>query len=325
MDDNIRFISTSYIVDRKLYKYYSNIGYAIDCIKRHRIHLDNPHDFNNPFEAKRHFSQYTILDTNMSAESIFKEVYDYIKALPIGYQSNCHSHILKALDCSNYDITYQTTQHPINTAVQQIYDSFSNVDFSFEQFCDEINEGFSYVDGFLRLECKMSCFAEVCDSILMWSYYANSHKGVCIEFDLSKLDIDKPLNKDIINNLTRVHYSPVRSDLQHSVKNQHQYGFLVSKADVWSHEHEWRLICETKDEYLPFDCVSKVFLGVNFDREMKSYYELEKICRKHAISIEQCKLSRNRFEIEFETVYDGVYAQYLDLVSAYAGTPYAEI
>ena len=71
----------------------------------------------------------------------------------------------------------------------------------------------------------------------------------------------------------KVHYSPVRSDLQHSVQDKSEYNFLVSKADVWAHEHEWRLICETEEEYLPFDCVSKVFLGVNFDKEMKSYQE----------------------------------------------------
>ncbi len=29
----------------------------------------------------------------------------------------------------------------------------------------------------------VSCFSETCDSILMWSHYADSHKGVCIEFE----------------------------------------------------------------------------------------------------------------------------------------------
>lgn len=321
MYDKMRFISAPYIVDRKLYKYYSNIGFAIDCIKRHRIHLDNPHDFNDPFEAKRHFSHYTLLDTIMSVDSVFDEVFEYITSLPTGYQSNHHAHILRALIYSNFNATHRTEQLPISTAIRQIYNSLSDADFSFEQFCDEINEGFSYVDGFLRLKCKMSCFAEVCDSILMWSYYANSHKGVCIEFDLSKLDTNESINKEILRNLTKVHYSPVRSDLLRSVQEQQEYNFLVSKADVWSHEHEWRLICETGEEYLPFDCVSKVFLGVNFDKEMKSYPELEKICKKLSIGIDQCKLSRDRFKIEFEPVYDGLYAQYLEKAAVYAGTP----
>ena len=321
MKDNIRFISAPYTVDRKLYKYYSNIGHAIDCIKRHRVHLDNPHEFNDPFEAKWQFSHYTLLEDMVSADTVFSEVLEYIKVLPVGDQTPYHPDILHALTFSEFGAVYGSELFPINIAIRKIYDGFFNVDFTFDNFCDEITAGFSRLDGFLRLKCKMSCFAEVNDSILMWSYYANSHKGVCIEFDLSKLDTTESLNREILTSLTKVHYSPIRSDLQHTVQDQEEYHFLVSKAEVWSHEHEWRLICETDEEYLPFDCVSRVFLGVNFDKKMKSYSELEKLCRKSVIEIDQCRLSRDRFELEFETVYDGVYDQYLEKIAAYAGTP----
>ena len=77
MDDKIKFISAPYRVDRKLYKYYSNIGFAIDCIKRHRVHLDNPHNFNDPFEAKWGFSYYSLLETVKPADSIFDEIFEY--------------------------------------------------------------------------------------------------------------------------------------------------------------------------------------------------------------------------------------------------------
>lgn len=30
---------------------------------------------------------------------------------------------------------------------------------------------------------RISCFSKRYDSILMWSHYASSHEGVCIEFD----------------------------------------------------------------------------------------------------------------------------------------------
>lgn len=321
MEDKIRFISAPYRVDRKLYKYYSNIGFAIDCIKRHRVHLDNPHNFNDPFEAKWRFAYYSLLETVKPADSIFDEIFEYIKRLPIHYQMDHHSSILLALVHSDFNTTYGSKKLSIKVAIEEIYKSFSNVDFTFEEFCKDVNEGFSYADGFLRLECKMSCFAEVCDSILMWSYYANSHKGVCLEFDLSKLDVKQPLNRKILNNLTKVHYSPIRSDLQHTIQDQQDLNFLISKSDVWAHEHEWRLICDTEEEYLPFDCVSRVFLGVNFDENMKSYKELEKLCNRYYIDIDRCKLSRDRFTIEFESVYDGRWVQYLEKKKAYAGTP----
>ena len=45
---------------------------------------------------------------------------------------------------------------------------------------------------------------------------------------------------------------------------------------------------------------------------MKSYKELEKLCNRYFIDIDRCKLSRDRFSIEFESVYDGRWGQYLE-------------
>jgi hypothetical protein len=30
---------------------------------------------------------------------------------------------------------------------------------------------------------RVYCLSEVCDSSLMWAHYADSHQGVCLEFD----------------------------------------------------------------------------------------------------------------------------------------------
>ena len=319
MRNAVKFISAPYVIDRKLYKYYSNVGYAIDSLKKGRIHLDNPQKFNDPFEAKWQFSYYTLLETEMTAEAIYDENFEYLKALPVGKQSPHHSNIITAMAFSSFPATYGSSMLQINDGIRKIYNGFGLSEFTYEEFCDEINEGFMHSDGFLHLECKMSCFAEVCDSILMWSYYANSHRGVCLEYDLSRLDTSVSLNREILGNLSKVHYSPIRSDLQHAINDEREYNFLISKADVWAHEHEWRLICETDDEYLPFDCVSRVILGVNFNKESNNYKELQRLCK--SIDIDQCKLSREKFKIEFETVFDSVYHQYLEKALEYAGTP----
>jgi hypothetical protein len=140
MDDKIKFISAPYRVDRKLYKYYSNIGFAIDCIKRHRVHLDNPHNFNDPFEAKWGFSYYSLLETVKPADSIFDEIFEYIKRLPIHYQTDHHSSILLALVHSDFNTTYGSKKLSIKVAIHEIYESFSNVDFTFEEFCKDVKQ-----------------------------------------------------------------------------------------------------------------------------------------------------------------------------------------
>ena len=46
------------------------------------------------------------------------------------------------------------------------------------------------------------CLSEVCDSILMWSHYAENHKGVCFEFiraednDFGDLELCSPVKYD---------------------------------------------------------------------------------------------------------------------------------
>ena len=32
------------------------------------------------------------------------------------------------------------------------------------------------------LNLSLSCFSEECDNILLWSHYANEHKGICLEY-----------------------------------------------------------------------------------------------------------------------------------------------
>ena len=39
----------------------------------------------------------------------------------------------------------------------------------------------------LRKKLLVACFTEENNSPLMWAHYSNSHKGLCIEYDLSRL------------------------------------------------------------------------------------------------------------------------------------------
>ena len=175
-----------------------------------------------------------------------------------------------------------------------------------------IDRGFVEKERAIHLDCRVSCFSEVKDSILMWSYYANNHEGVCLEFDISRLDKENELNQSMIKNLSRVHYSPIRADVQYLAVGDTGLNFITSKADVWEHELEWRLICKTNEEYLPFDCISGIYLGVNFSQSSKEYKKLISVAAKYDwLPIYQGKLSLNRYEIEFEEDYSSNMQVYL--------------
>ena len=79
------------------------------------------------------------------------------------------------------------------------------------------------------------CVSTKRDDLLMWAHYADSHRGICLEFDgMSKL----------MAHAHKVHYSgdrvPVNPyDDSHGVMMDKS---LLTKSEHWSYEEEWRLI-----------------------------------------------------------------------------------
>lgn len=106
---------------------------------------------------------------------------------------------------------------------------------------------------------KVSCFSEVSDDILMWSHYADNHKGICLKFKTQSL----PLNgfeamffqkKDFAEeNLglefkSTIFYQVKYSDKMLSPLNYLKFeldqvqNFFLTKSVHWSYEKEWRIV-----------------------------------------------------------------------------------
>ena len=86
--------------------------------------------------------------------------------------------------------------------------------------------------------------SEVNNSILMWSHYADSHKGVCIEFDVS-------MDWDFFKNARRVQYSNdyIKCPLirykgleSKELRIDNLNSSLYCKFTDWSYEKEYRIV-----------------------------------------------------------------------------------
>lgn len=316
-----KFVSAPYQIDRKLYKYFSNMDYAIKCIENRQIHLDDPRSFNDPFDSAFSFPQISTLAVTDSEREMFLQIIKSIALLPKDKQTEKHLAILQSLHDTSISkmnsLSSEDTEQPVIRIIEKIYSLCETNLFTLQELTEEIDKSFEEKERTMYINCRVSCFSEVNDSILMWSYYANRHKGVCLEFDLSKLDIKKRLNKEIIRNLSRVHYSPIRADVQYLLENNSGLNFLTTKANVWEHELEWRLICETKEEFIPLDCISGIYLGVNFPIQSKTYTKLQKAVDTYpALPIYQGKLSLTKYEIEYREYYNSSIKTYLKSISS---------
>jgi hypothetical protein len=144
------------------------------------------------------------------------------------------------------------------------------------------------------------CFTTVNDSILMWSHYANHHKGFCLEFKSNnRLGGINPLNVVYKTKLKLADY--------HSTKDDAFYHLIYSKSDCWSYEHELRtFISDIKkdiDRKFSFekDDLLSVYLGVRCSLEDE--HEIKTIIKdvySNKVNLYKAKFANNSFSVVWE-------------------------
>jgi hypothetical protein len=85
-------------------------------------------------------------------------------------------------------------------------------------------------------EIGVLCLSEVRDDILMWSHYSDSHRGLCLQFDIKSTfyPFGELLFKvEYTSSYPQINILRDRKDQTRKV--------LLTKSDIWKHEKEWRI------------------------------------------------------------------------------------
>jgi len=149
---------------------------------------------------------------------------------------------------------------------------------------------------------RVYCLAEKPDSQLMWSHYAQSHTGLCLEFDTSGF----PFRAS-----TKVEY---RAEYPTYDLPTIGYEPLVAKSVDWSYEAEWRLIAEergfaqsdmtvkTDDDFLliPRDVLRSITIGMRADEPTRTL--IRKTVQAHAphVLVRQAERAPDRYEVKLD-------------------------
>lgn len=103
-----------------------------------------------------------------------------------------------------------------------------------------------------------------CD-ILLWSYYADNHKGICIE-------VDADLDRNPKVTLETMRYEPQIPWLRkHDGTDLTAKEILSMKLNPWKGEVEIRAFCEEPNQKLKVGQITKVILGVNMKKESRQF------------------------------------------------------
>lgn len=159
-----------------------------------------------------------------------------------------------------------------------------------------------------------SCMSECKDVFLLWSHYADSHKGIVIEFDLDKFPF-------ISNPPLPMNYSDERftldadrllaCDVNSDIKTM-----LVRKNKVWKYEKEYRFLFDAQNKSeqiiwydhnenpiikLDDDAINAVYFGcrVTIEKIKQIKDILSSQGRLEYTKMYKCKLSDTNYRLDF--------------------------
>lgn len=172
----------------------------------------------------------------------------------------------------------------------------------------------NYLDNMEKQICDktanlflIGCLCTDYKNRLMWSHYADSHKGFCIEYDYSQVD-EETLNKlpmPIVYSLKRP-LLPWKAMFDKSPENiQEACNLLMlgllTKDSAWEYENEWRILINSSDDAeLVMPRISCIYLGASIDRINKA--KVLKIAKERGIPVKQMKVDRGEYALHAEDV-----------------------
>ncbi|MBN2881807.1 DUF2971 domain-containing protein [Candidatus Woesearchaeota archaeon] len=165
---------------------------------------------------------------------------------------------------------------------------------------------FSFLIGYLQdVYSGICCFSQKIEDNLLWAHYADEARGLCFVFDKEKLfnSIAKNINRKLyLLRKDSIDYRGVGSaniTLLENGEIEYTTKHLFSKTNHWSHEKEYRVICEIKEgnKFFPLapvefnrfkifdeECLKYVVLGERMRREHAEM--VMNICKSRSVEIE---------------------------------------
>jgi len=224
-----------------LYKYRPINENTLDMVRNSELYFSSPFEFNDPFDCRPNFDMEGSLE-------------DYVKL---------YKRIIK-------NKNPQLTDKEID-------------DYTVKNMNIEIIKNKEMMEGFIKESItlmmntvRLFCLSEVNDDILMYSHYANNHKGVCLEFNLNEKDAEQVHKVNYQSKLPSISFvNDFGMDVNEFVKV-----CLLTKSEHWSYEKEHRFL-----NFLPKEKVvkfKKTFLtGIIFGCEVS---EADKLKIKNLVS-----------------------------------------
>ncbi|MDO9178953.1 MAG: DUF2971 domain-containing protein [Agitococcus sp.] len=198
----------------------SNLSKCLESIENKEIYMSNPQGFNDPLDFKINLK-------NLVDRTPFD----------IQYIREAMTCLLKSEKLSQYLLDDYKQQH-------WLYNK--ELIRSLQEWAKFPDQDVTYLQGAFQERIKdfgVACFTSSWDNMLMWSHYANSHQGFCIEYAVSKFNLALS-EKDFLQFDVQYYSQLPELCLTELLFSPHQSisRIFATKRIEWAYEREWRLV-----------------------------------------------------------------------------------
>jgi hypothetical protein len=267
----------------KLYKYRSFGVNSLREICESEVYFSDPNNFNDPLDC----SPTLINDVSLG-----------------DLENLCHRMIMinYTKDRADEEIRnyrYLSTEHGDYKQDHEVQE------FYIRMIVDDVKR---QLDHMMKNRGVLS-LASQWNSPLMWSHYADEHKGICIEYDISRAVCEKPIIVDYkggrgicISQIIDLIFNNAET-----AKKEIEHKYFHTKAGQWGYEEEWRYISDRQGTSpAPFH-LSGIYFGMRCDISVvssivKLLYGAEYEVNFYHVHANQESFDLDRREVEIENL-----------------------
>jgi outer membrane lipoprotein-sorting protein len=171
-----------------------------------------------------------------------------------------------------------------------------------------------------RKQFLIFCLAKYYDNILMWSHYADEHKGICIGYQTTDFDGYKTIKCDIryLNEkthpypylpLTKVKYATKKPKDFNVIKENPDelFAFIYTKAKLWKYENEYRIILNKDGLNKNPICINQseikeIIFGLRTESKTQDFIINKILSKNNNIKFYRINILKGKYALEREQI-----------------------
>jgi hypothetical protein len=133
------------------------------------------------------------------------------------------------------------------------------------------------------------------DSTLMWSHYADNHRGACLMFSSQKWPAMRPSLYPITYRIKRL---SLKLDQKNFDDGQLYQAVILTKDQQWCYEQEWRVLGKSRGSFsFPPEALVGIIFGYNMPDADKALLR-QAVAGKSHIALYQAMIKHDDFGLE---------------------------